>query len=205
MNVAIIIIIMKNCNDFQVHWCIECMRELEAAKDQGSSRLQTSRINNLATFFVKSNTSQAFIFSSGVFQRTTQWSKCQYLFTMFITLTWLQCEVRPLWVRVVSYAVEIETGVLRSKLKKTLCNALINTNILLRSTIEYIKKWNMSHLNNDGLRHTVTKLLNQSCSSSHSSKLHVVAWEWDVPSLKVRIPSIREQCSLSIETRQVDF
>ena len=38
--VAIIIITMKNCNDFQVHRCIECIRELEAAKDQGSSRLQ---------------------------------------------------------------------------------------------------------------------------------------------------------------------
>jgi len=37
------IIIMKNCNDFQVHRCIECMGELEAAKDQGSSRLQTSQ------------------------------------------------------------------------------------------------------------------------------------------------------------------
>jgi len=43
MNVAIIIIIMKNCNDFQVHRCIECMRELEAAKDQESSKLQTSQ------------------------------------------------------------------------------------------------------------------------------------------------------------------
>jgi len=42
MNDAIMIIIMKNCNDFHVHQCIECMRELEAAKDQGSSRLQTS-------------------------------------------------------------------------------------------------------------------------------------------------------------------
>jgi len=41
MNDAIMIIIMKNCNDFQVHRCIEYMRELEAAKDQGSSRLQT--------------------------------------------------------------------------------------------------------------------------------------------------------------------
>ena len=36
INDAIIIIIMKNCNDFQVHRCIECMRELEAAKDQGN-------------------------------------------------------------------------------------------------------------------------------------------------------------------------
>jgi len=43
MNVAIMIITMKNCNDFQVHRCIKCMRELEAAKDQGSSRLQTSQ------------------------------------------------------------------------------------------------------------------------------------------------------------------
>jgi len=43
MNDAIIIIIMKICNDFQVHLCKECMRELEAAKDQGSSRLQTSQ------------------------------------------------------------------------------------------------------------------------------------------------------------------
>jgi len=34
MNVAIIIIIMKNCNDFQVHRYIECMSELEAVKDQ---------------------------------------------------------------------------------------------------------------------------------------------------------------------------
>jgi len=42
MNDAIMIIIMKNCNNFQVHRCIECMRELEAAKDQGSSRLQAS-------------------------------------------------------------------------------------------------------------------------------------------------------------------
>jgi len=31
MNDAIMIIIMKNSNDFQVHRCIECMRELEAA------------------------------------------------------------------------------------------------------------------------------------------------------------------------------
>jgi len=43
MNDAIMIIIMKNCNDFQVHQCIDYMRELEAAKDQGSSRLQTSQ------------------------------------------------------------------------------------------------------------------------------------------------------------------
>jgi len=42
MNDAIMIIIMKNCNDFQEHRCIECMRELEAARDQVSSRLQTS-------------------------------------------------------------------------------------------------------------------------------------------------------------------
>jgi len=27
MNDAIMIIIMKNCNDFQVHRCIECTRE----------------------------------------------------------------------------------------------------------------------------------------------------------------------------------
>jgi len=32
MNDAIMIIIMKNCNDLQVRRCIECMRELEAAK-----------------------------------------------------------------------------------------------------------------------------------------------------------------------------
>jgi len=38
MNDAIMIIIMKNCNDFQIHRCVQCMRELEAAKDQGSSR-----------------------------------------------------------------------------------------------------------------------------------------------------------------------
>jgi len=42
MNHAIMIMLMKNCNDFQVHRCIVCMRELEAAKDQGSSRPQTS-------------------------------------------------------------------------------------------------------------------------------------------------------------------
>ena len=29
------IITMKNCNHLQVHRYIECMRELEAAKDQG--------------------------------------------------------------------------------------------------------------------------------------------------------------------------
>jgi len=43
MNDPIMIIIMKNYNDFQVHRCIECMRELEAAKDQGPSRLQTTQ------------------------------------------------------------------------------------------------------------------------------------------------------------------
>jgi len=43
MNVAIMIIIMKNCDDFQIHRCLECMRELEAAKDQGPSRQQTSQ------------------------------------------------------------------------------------------------------------------------------------------------------------------
>jgi len=46
MNVAIMIITMKNCNDFQVHRCIECMRELEVAKHQGpwgSFRMQTSQ------------------------------------------------------------------------------------------------------------------------------------------------------------------
>jgi len=42
VDVVIIIIVMKNYNDFQVHRCIECMRELEAVKNQGSSRLQTS-------------------------------------------------------------------------------------------------------------------------------------------------------------------
>ena len=44
MKDVIMIIIMKNCNDFQVHRCIECMGELEAVKDQGSSRLQTSHM-----------------------------------------------------------------------------------------------------------------------------------------------------------------
>jgi len=38
-------------------------------------------------FFVKSNTSQVFILSSGVFQPTTTWSQWEYVFTMFITLT----------------------------------------------------------------------------------------------------------------------
>ena len=47
MKDAITIIIMKNCNDR----CIECMGELEAAKDQGSSRLQTSM--NETAFSVK--------------------------------------------------------------------------------------------------------------------------------------------------------
>ena len=51
MKDAIMIIIMKNCNAFQVHRCIECTGELEAAKDQGSSRLQTSI--NEAAFSVK--------------------------------------------------------------------------------------------------------------------------------------------------------
>ena len=51
MKDAIMIIIMKNCNDFQVHRCIECMGDLDAAKDQGSSRLQNSI--NEADFSVK--------------------------------------------------------------------------------------------------------------------------------------------------------
>jgi len=46
MNDAIMIIIMKNCNDFQVHRFIECLRELEVAKDQGSSTLQTPKQRN---------------------------------------------------------------------------------------------------------------------------------------------------------------
>ena len=67
--------------------------------------------------------------NSGVFQPTTTWSKCQCVFTMFITLTWLLREVRPLCLKLVSYAVEAETGVLRSRVKKTFCSALLNTNI----------------------------------------------------------------------------
>ena len=47
MNVAVIIIII-NCNGFHVHRCIECIRELETAKDQGSSRLHTSQGRNPA-------------------------------------------------------------------------------------------------------------------------------------------------------------
>jgi len=43
MNDAMMIIIMKNCNDFQVHRCIECMKEWEVAKDQGSSRIFCSQ------------------------------------------------------------------------------------------------------------------------------------------------------------------
>jgi len=57
MNVAVIIIIMKNCNDFQLHRCVECMRELEAAKDQGSSKLQTYLVqrNYVISIFAKSH------------------------------------------------------------------------------------------------------------------------------------------------------
>jgi len=57
--------------------------------------LQLLRLREYTTlpFFVKSNTSQVFILSSGVFQRTTAWSQCQYVFTMLITLRLLSCEV----------------------------------------------------------------------------------------------------------------
>ena len=45
MSGAIIIIMMNNCNDVQVHRCIECTRALEAAKDQGSSKLRTFQVS----------------------------------------------------------------------------------------------------------------------------------------------------------------
>jgi len=43
MNDVIMLIIVYYCDDFQVHRFIKCMREWEAGKDQGSSRLQTSK------------------------------------------------------------------------------------------------------------------------------------------------------------------
>jgi len=43
MNDVIMIVIMYYCDDFQVHRFIKRMREWEAAKDQGSFRLQTSQ------------------------------------------------------------------------------------------------------------------------------------------------------------------
>jgi len=83
-------------------------------------------------FFVKSNTSQVFVLSSGVFQPATTWSKCQYVFTMFTLLLLLSCEVRPLRIRQVRYAIETETGVLHSMPKKLFVNALVNINILIK-------------------------------------------------------------------------
>jgi len=44
----------------------------------------------------------------------------------------LNCEVRPLGVRQVRYAVETETGVLFSMRKQIFVNALIITNMLLQ-------------------------------------------------------------------------
>jgi len=55
MNDAIMIIIMKNCNGFQVHRCIECMRELEAAKDQESSRARLQTSHRRSCFQCKGN------------------------------------------------------------------------------------------------------------------------------------------------------
>ena len=52
---------------------------------------------------------------------------------------------------------------------------------------------NMFHLKKDELCHNKTM---ESCSSSHSSKVHVA---WVVLSLKVGIPSGREHCILSRE------
>jgi len=47
------------------------------------------RIKTTSPLFVKSNISQVFILSSGVFQPTTTLSKCQYVFTMFIYYSYL--------------------------------------------------------------------------------------------------------------------
>jgi len=43
MNDVIMLIIMYYCDDFQVNRFIKCLSEWEAAKDHGSSRLQTSQ------------------------------------------------------------------------------------------------------------------------------------------------------------------
>jgi len=53
------------------------------------------------------------------------------MFSPYLLLL-LSCEVRPVWVRLVRYAVETETGVLPSMAKKLFVNALINTNILIQ-------------------------------------------------------------------------
>ena len=46
MNEVILLITMQYCDDFQVHRFIKCLREWEAAKDQRSSRLQTTQGRN---------------------------------------------------------------------------------------------------------------------------------------------------------------
>jgi len=50
------------------------------------------------------------------------------------------CEVRPLWVRQVRYAVETEADVLRSMPNKLFANAMINTNILLQYDLKILQK-----------------------------------------------------------------
>jgi len=49
---------------------------------------------------------------------------------MFTVLLLFSYEVRPLGVRKARYAVQTETGVLRSMPKKLFVNAFINTNLL---------------------------------------------------------------------------
>ena len=72
-------------------------------------RLRTN--NLLMSLFIKTNTSQVFFLNLGVFVPATTWSSCQYIFGMLSTSSFL---FWPLWVRLLSYAVEIDTGVLRT-------------------------------------------------------------------------------------------
>jgi len=53
LNDTITIIIMQCCNDFNLHRFIKCMGEWEAAKDQGSFRLQTSLGRSYCIYNVK--------------------------------------------------------------------------------------------------------------------------------------------------------
>jgi len=52
MNDATMIIMLHSCDDFGVHRFLKCMRKWEAAKVQGSFRLQTSQ-GRSCTYIVK--------------------------------------------------------------------------------------------------------------------------------------------------------
>ena len=76
---------------------------------------------------------------------------------------YLVVRLRPLWIRLVNYAVDRKTGRAFFNAEKKLFGNAFHYDLLV---INIFQKWNLFHLKKDSFWHNKTI---ESCSSSHSS------------------------------------